>query len=70
MLGTVKWFSVDRDYGFIVCDDGSEDAFVGGRTLRCCGVEYLRDGERVTFDVKIGSRGKPEAVNVAVVGGR
>jgi CspA family cold shock protein len=61
--GTVKFFNVKKNFGFISGDDGT-DYFVH-RT----GVEdgkVIKDGDRVSFDVVEGDRG-PKADHVKKV---
>ena len=51
--GRVKWFSIDKGYGFIEPDDGSRDVFVHRNNIDGLGWnEGLRDGEEVEFDVE------------------
>ena len=51
--GKVKWFNVDKGYGFLEPDDGSRDVFVHRNNVAGLGWdEGLRDGETVEFDVE------------------
>ena len=63
--GVVKWFSDKKGYGFIAQEDGS-DVFVHHTGINGEGFKTLREGDRVTFDIKQGQKG-PAAVNVTVV---
>ena len=64
MTGTVKWLSSQKGYGFIT-DETGKDIFVHFTGLNMEGFRTLKDGAKVTFDVKDGDRG-PQAVNVTV----
>ena len=61
-VGTVKWFSTDKGYGFIQQDDGTE-VFVHFRSIVGEGRRILREGQGVTFDVVTSDKG-PQADNV------
>ena len=62
MEGTIrKWVT---SYGFITSDGGGKDVFVHQSEVE--GGEPLREGQRVSFDVKEDTRG-PKAVNVTVI---
>ena len=61
--GTVKWFNIERGFGFIGPDDGGKDLFVRISAVQRAGMEYLREGAKVTFDV-VDNRGKPVADNL------
>ncbi len=58
--GTVRWFKIDKGYGFIARQHG-EDLFVHISAVQ--GSVLLKGGDRVEFDVTQGERG-PEAHNV------
>ncbi len=60
--GTVKWFSQEKGYGFIVREDGS-DVFVHHSAIQGGGFKTLNEGERVEFEVMEEPRGA-KAVNV------
>jgi CspA family cold shock protein len=47
--GFIKSFNVDKGYGFIKLQDGSEDVFVHIKELRRIGVSTLRDGQIVKY---------------------
>jgi cold shock protein len=61
--GTVKWFNIERGFGFIGPDDGGKDLFVHISAVQRAGMEYLREGAKVTFDI-VDNRGKPVADNL------
>jgi cold shock protein len=53
--GKVKWFDVDKGFGFLSRDDGG-DVFVHKAALPP-GVDKLRAGDRVEFGIAAGKRG-------------
>lgn len=56
--GTVKWFNDAKGYGFITPDDGGEDLFAHFSAIKIDGFKTLKQGQRVTFDLKEGEKGK------------
>ncbi len=62
-VGTVKWFNDAKGFGFIAPEDGSEDIFVHFSAIASEGFRSLKEGQRVTFDVVQGPKGK-QAANV------
>ena len=56
--GTVKWFNDAKGYGFITPDDGGEDLFAHLSAIKMDGFKTLKQGQRVTFDLKEGEKGK------------
>ncbi len=60
--GTVRWFSLERNYGFLINDDGG-DIFVHGSAVTGGTTRTLSEGQRVTFDVEEAPRGN-KAVNI------
>jgi CspA family cold shock protein len=61
-VGTVKWFSNEKGYGFIEREEG-EDVFVHFSAIAMEGYKSLTEGQRVEFDVVQGSKGL-QAANV------
>jgi len=55
--GTVKWFDVRKNYGFIQRDNGGSDVFVHGNGMADANARALEDGERVSFVVGEGRKG-------------
>lgn len=62
-VGTVKWFNDAKGFGFITPDDGSDDLFAHFSAIQNKGFRSLAEGERVTFDIVQGPKGK-QASNI------
>ncbi len=60
--GTVKWFSEEKGFGFIVPDEGGKDLFVHRSNVETDN-RVLRDGQKVEYEVGQGRKG-PEATKV------
>jgi len=61
--GTVKWYNIERGFGFITVDDGSPDMYVHATGLSLDGP--LMENDRVSFITEVDSRtNKPKAMNV------
>ena len=60
--GTVKWFSNQKGYGFIVTDNG-KDVFVHHTAIKGEGYKTLQEGQAVEFDIVQGPKGE-QAANV------
>ncbi|MBU5459060.1 cold-shock protein [Anaerostipes sp. MSJ-23] len=61
--GTVKWFNSEKGYGFISQEEG-DDVFVHFSAIQGEGFKTLEEGQKVSFDIAEGPRGK-QAENVA-----
>jgi cold shock protein len=62
--GTVKFFTIDRGFGFIGMDEGGKDVFVHMNGLQRGFIP--QEGQRVAFEVVQGRKG-PEARNVRLI---
>jgi CspA family cold shock protein len=63
-IGTVKWFSVRKGYGFITRREG-KDVFIHYSAIRPGGPRSLHEGDTVEFSIETGPRG-PRATDLTV----
>jgi CspA family cold shock protein len=64
--GTVKWFSDQKGYGFIVPDGGGKDIFVHHTGIEGAGFKSLKEGDKVQYEVSQSPKGE-QAVKVTKV---
>ena len=62
--GTVRWFNMQKGYGFIEPDDGSPDVFVHISAVLDAGLSELREGQALEFDIEPAKDGKTAAANL------
>jgi CspA family cold shock protein len=62
-MGTVKWFNDSKGFGFVTPDEGGEDVFVHFSAINMPGFKTLKEGQRVSFEVTDGKKGK-QASNI------
>jgi CspA family cold shock protein len=62
--GTVKWFNSQKGFGFIAPEDGSKDVFVHISAVEQAGMDNLREGQRLSFDLERGQQGRVSAINL------
>ncbi len=67
-VGTVKWFNPQKGFGFIQPDDGGKDAFVHISAVERAGMNDLREGQKIAFELVTDQRsGKMSADNLRAV---
>ncbi|MDE0173248.1 MAG: cold-shock protein [Defluviicoccus sp.] len=65
--GTVKWFNATKGYGFIQPSDGSKDAFVHISAVERAGLNGLREGQKIEYELVPGRDGRASAENLVAL---
>jgi CspA family cold shock protein len=65
--GIVKWFNDSKGFGFITPDVGGEDLFAHFSEINMSGFKTLKEGQKVSFDVTSGNKGKKQASNIQAI---
>ena len=65
--GTVKWFNAAKGFGFIQPDDGSTDVFVHISAVQKAGMDTLREGQKVEFELVPGDGGRSSAESLVAI---
>jgi CspA family cold shock protein len=63
-IGTVKWFNATKGYGFIKPEDGSNDVFLHISDVQRSGLQDVREGDKLEFELQRGQQGKVSACNL------
>jgi CspA family cold shock protein len=63
-IGKVKFFNIDKGYGFISPEGGGNDSFVHISAVERAGMTTLQPDQRVSYDIENDQRGKASAVNL------
>mgnify|MGYP003751842353 FL=1 len=62
--GTVKWFNADKGFGFIQPENSGTDVFVHISAVEQAGMQTLKDGTTVSYELENGRGGKISAVDL------
>ena len=65
--GIVKWFNDAKGFGFITPDEGGDDLFAHFSGINMPGFKTLQEGQKVSFEVTAGNKGKKQASNIQAV---
>ena len=63
--GKIKWFNPTKGYGFIE-NEGSKDVFLHVSALEKAGIDTLKEGEEIEFEIGE-NKGKQNAINIKKV---
>lgn len=66
MKGVVKWFNPEKEFGFIVPEDGGKDVFVHKKCLEKNGLASLRPGQCLLMSFRSVPKGR-EAVSLTLL---
>jgi CspA family cold shock protein len=66
--GIVKWFNFTKGYGFLTPESGGSDVFVHISAVEKAGLNSLKEGERLSYEVAT-NKGRASAVNLKVEAG-
>ncbi|HTH17675.1 MAG TPA: cold shock domain-containing protein [Magnetospirillum sp.] len=58
LVGVVKWYQLEKGFGFIVAEDGDRDVFVHKSALKRSNLELLSSGQRVMMAVVMNAKGR------------
>lgn len=64
--GTVKWFSPEKGFGFIIPNAAGPDVFVHVSALDKSGIGDLNEGDKVSYDIG-DNKGRSCAVNIQII---
>lgn len=62
-IGTVKFFDAAKGFGFIEPEAGGKDVFVHVSAVEAAGMDTLREGQRLQYEI-VTERGKQAAGNL------
>lgn len=62
--GVVKWFSVEKGFGFIKVKGRQEDVFVHLKDVHRSGYDLLYEKDIVEFEIVEDHRGRAQATNI------
>jgi CspA family cold shock protein len=67
-VGTVKWFNVQKGFGFIQPEGGGPDVFVHISAVERAEMRSLQDGQKISYEEqRDAKRGKSSAENLKAV---
>ena len=65
-IAIVKWFNLNKGFGFIQPENGGGDVFVHVSALDQAGLSNLNEGQRLSYDL-VTQKGKTSAANLKLL---
>jgi CspA family cold shock protein len=65
-MGTVKFFNMQKGFGFIVPEGGGPDVFVHISAVEKAGYTGLAEGARISYELVPGRAGRVAAENLRI----
>lgn len=65
--GTVIWFNTTKRFGFIEPDDGTKDVFVHVTAVQQAGMDILKQGQKLSYNLTTDERDKIHAVDLELL---
>jgi CspA family cold shock protein len=65
-VGKIKWFSIEKGFGFIEPKNGGKLVFVHVTAAEKAGIDILKEGQEVGYDI-LSDRGKEAAGNLRLL---
>lgn len=65
--GKVKWYDLEKGYGFIFPEGGKKEVFIHRTELERSGYKSLNVGDFVSYEIKTNHKGKIQAANVMII---
>jgi CspA family cold shock protein len=66
VMGRVKFYNVDKGFGFIIPDEGGDDVFVHARDLESSDLQFLGNKQKVSYELRE-HKGKFTATKIKVL---
>jgi CspA family cold shock protein len=67
-IGTVKWFNPTKGFGFIQPETGGKDIFVHISAVQRAGMQTLKEGQKISYEIQTQKDGRQSAENLASAG--
>ena len=67
--GTVKWFNATKGFGFIQPESGGKDVSVHISAVERAGLNGLRDGARIQYEIESDRQGRSSASQLQLLDG-
>ena len=65
--GAVKWFNATKGFGFIQPDSGGPDVFVHITQVQRAGLDGLKDGQKVSYELETRRDGRTAAADIKLL---
>jgi CspA family cold shock protein len=65
---TLKFWNIERGFGFAEREDGGADVFVGSHALDAAGIDDPREGMKLSFVITEDRAGRPRADEIRFEG--